>query len=296
MNYTINEETARRAKEAYSFDDYVKGSATAEYEAACKEVIELGERCKAKSYDPEKIDYLVNLFCRKYADWKNRFNANTASCPSVMITGPSNFPVRKKEKQNAREDKLWHEYRDIMDVKDKIKGVGHKILSDNPDALELLQKKLDELTALQSEMKEYNAYYRKHKTMKGFKNMTDDEAARVNEKIEHSYSGQRQPYPSFKLTNNNATIKTTQRRIEEMKAKAEQAEKPDTEKEVDGIRIVENASIDRLQFVFNGKPSDDIRTTLKANGFHWSPRENAWQRQLTNNARYAANRVLKQIA
>lgn len=39
-------------------------------------------------------------------------------------------------------------------------------------------------------------------------------------------------------------------------------------------------------------PDADTRDALKSNGFRWSPRNKAWQRQLTQNAEYAARRVL----
>lgn len=297
MRYPINEELARRAKEAYSMSDYVPGSATAEYESACAEVKTLGEKCKPHSYDPDKIDYLVDVFCRKYADWMNRFNANTASCPSILIAGGSNFPVRKKEKQNAREDHLWAEYHEIMAIKEKIKGVGHTIQSDNPDALKLLQRKLDELKSDQADMKEANAYFRKHKTMKGYKNLSDEGAAKIDAEIERGYSWEKQPYPGYHLTNNNATIRATEKRLSELTAKAEKAaEAPQTEQNINGVKVIENAEIDRLQLIFDGKPSEEIRTALKSHGFRWSPHYTAWQRQLTNNARYDANKILKQIA
>ena len=56
--------------------------------------------------------------------------------------------------------------------------------------------------------------------------------------------------------------------------------------------IVENTEANRLQVFFPEKPSETVRKELKSNGFRWSPRNKAWQRQLTQNAEYAARRVL----
>lgn len=67
------------------------------------------------------------------------------------------------------------------------------------------------------------------------------------------------------------------------------------EAEVGGIRVVENTAVDRLQIIFPDKPSDEERAMLKARGFKWAPSMGAWQRQLTNNARYAAEGILKRI-
>ena len=40
---------------------------------------------------------------------------------------------------------------------------------------------------------------------------------------------------------------------------------------------------------------DSTRALLKANGFRWSPSQGAWQRQLTENGKAAARRVLSSL-
>ena len=62
------------------------------------------------------------------------------------------------------------------------------------------------------------------------------------------------------------------------------------------VTVIENVELMRLQLVFDGKPSDEIRGTLKKNGFRWSPKQGAWQRQLTANARFALRLMLKTAA
>ena len=56
-----------------------------------------------------------------------------------------------------------------------------------------------------------------------------------------------------------------------------------------------NLEADRLQIIFDEKPDEEMRAKLKSNGFRWSPRYGAWQRQLTQNAEYAARRVVKNL-
>lgn len=63
---------------------------------------------------------------------------------------------------------------------------------------------------------------------------------------------------------------------------------------VDGVRIIQNFAIDRLQIVFDGKPDEKTRSCLKSSGWHWSPREGAWQRKLTANAMYSARAMLSE--
>ena len=67
------------------------------------------------------------------------------------------------------------------------------------------------------------------------------------------------------------------------------------EKEIGGIRIVENVAVDRLQIIFPDKPSADERALLKGRGFRWAPSANAWQRKLTNNARHVGESLVRQM-
>ena len=62
-----------------------------------------------------------------------------------------------------------------------------------------------------------------------------------------------------------------------------------------GFAVERNADINRLQLKFDGKPSESVRSILKHNGFRWSPREGAWQRQLTGNAEYSLKRVADEL-
>ena len=68
--------------------------------------------------------------------------------------------------------------------------------------------------------------------------------------------------------------------------------KEDVEIEFEGGKVVKNFSEDRLQIIFPGKPDSETISKLKSNGFRWSPRFMAWQRQLTDNSYYACARVV----
>lgn len=67
------------------------------------------------------------------------------------------------------------------------------------------------------------------------------------------------------------------------------------EKVVNGVRCVLNKTLDRVQLIFPEKPSADERALLKSNAFRWAPSVGAWQRQLTQNGVWAAERVLKSV-
>ena len=52
-----------------------------------------------------------------------------------------------------------------------------------------------------------------------------------------------------------------------------------------------NTEANRLQGGCGGGGGETTREALKSNGFRWSPKAGAWQRQLTSNAYYAADYV-----
>ena len=56
-------------------------------------------------------------------------------------------------------------------------------------------------------------------------------------------------------------------------------------------QVIRNKEDMRLQLVFDGKPDEATRTTLKANGFRWAPSCAAWQRLLNDNAEYSLKRI-----
>ena len=62
-----------------------------------------------------------------------------------------------------------------------------------------------------------------------------------------------------------------------------------------GFQVERNTDINRLQLKFDGKPPENVRSILKSNGFRWSPREGAWQRQLGANSEGSLSRVVEKL-
>lgn len=59
------------------------------------------------------------------------------------------------------------------------------------------------------------------------------------------------------------------------------------------FKIKRNKDVNRLQLKFDGKPPQEQREILKKHGFRWSPTQEAWQRQLTPNAEYSIDYVIR---
>ena len=274
-----------------SFSDYREGSATAEYRAMVDKAAAVAEHQKAR-VDPmyhEKIDHLLDTYARKLAENMNQGFAIDARVPSVMIAGPANFSVRQKEKQNRARDGNMEEWRHIQGLLDKIRSTGMGgISADDPAAVEKLQKKLDSLERSQLIMKEVNAYYRKHGTLDGCALLSPDQIERLKSDMAASWRSSPKPFESYQLTNNNAEIRRVKARIEELSKRAEQTF---SGWEFDGGHVEMNREDNRMQVFFDGKPDADTRAELKSSGFRWAPSVGAWQRQLTDNAIRAADRL-----
>lgn len=288
--YPINEAAAKRAKEMNSFSDYTPGSATLEYKSLVDQAAEIAENQK-KRVDPSfhgKIDALFDTYSKKLAANMNNGFAIDSRVPSVLIAGGSNFPTRKKEKQNAARDKNYGEWKDIQGLLEKIRSTGMGgISADDPDAVKKLNAKLEKLTKEQETMKAINAYYRKHKSLEGCPELDSEAIEKLKARMEIR-GIQDKPYPTWALSNNNAEIRRIKERIQSLSVNKD---KLYTGWEFAGGKAEINVKDNRLQLFFDDKPDGKIRDELKANGFRWSPKASAWQRQLNSNAIYAADAV-----
>ena len=289
--YPINEAAARRAKEMNSYSDYKPGSATAEYRSYVEEAVQLAERQKAR-VDPmyhEKIDSLLDTYARKLAANMNKGFEIDARVPSILIAGGSNFPVRKKEKQNAARDTNYREWQDIQGLLDKIRSTGMGgISADDPQAVQKLEKKLAGLEKAQETMKAVNAYYRKHKTLDGCPHLSAESIEKMKADMASQWHIEDKPYPTWALSNNSAEIRRVKDRI---KSLSQQREIGYVGWEFEGGKVEANAEANRLQILFEEKPDAATREELKSNGFRWSPKAEAWQRQLTDNAYRSADYI-----
>ena len=289
--YPINEGAARRAKEAMSYSDYRPGSATAEYRHYVDQAVEIAQRQK-KRVDPEyheKIDGLLDAYARRLAANMNKGYEIAARVPSVLIAGPANFPVRAKEKQNAASDRNMEEWREIQGLLDKIRSTGMGgISADDPQAVSKLEKKLEKLEASQELMKAVNAYYRKHGTLDGCPHLTPQGIENLKADMSSGWHYEKKPFQSWQLSNNSAEIRRVKGRIEDLTRHKEAAY---VGWEFEGGTVEINREANRLQIFFEGKSDASVREELKSNGFRWSPKAEAWQRQLNDTTIRVADRI-----
>lgn len=99
-------------------------------------------------------------------------------------------------------------------------------------------------------------------------------------------------HETWELTNIGANIRETKLRIKRLE---EQETLVFPETTFKGGKAIHNKEINRIQLLFEGKPSEEIRNQLKHNGFHWSRREGAWQREFNKRTIYVTNSLIKDV-
>lgn len=297
--YTINEEAQRIAKMNISFSDYKTGSATEEYRNSVDAVYDIVDSIE----EPERqasAYYHAKKYAEGLANWYNKDASITMSCPSILVAGW--VPANKKYKQNLRWDANMRYLEKVNYHKEKVSKIKYMkdaIMSDDEKAVEKLEEKLEARKAHQDLMKAVNKALRiadieKSEAMLDELGFTDEEQQKLRKP---DYCG-RIGYSSWELSNNNAEIHRLEGRIKAIKeAKreaAESKENPDKWKNK-WCEVVEDENDMRIRLLFDGKPSEEIRNILKHNGFRWSPRNQAWQRQLNRNGKMAVRWVLEAL-
>lgn len=314
-NYGVDEETARRANEAYSMWGYKSGSATARYNSSVSifenNVNALIEQYKSNDAlteeDWAKVDEIAQRYSENLSKYTNESNRVEASYPSWFIAGPANYNTRKNDAKNNRLRKLYEDNKDRLDPNNniyltRIRNIlsNTNIQSDDENAVGKLQKKYDTIKAEIENGRAMNAYFRKNGTLVGFPGISEATARKFDEKNKAGDYFSRQPYMPFTLQNRNAELRRIKSRIEQInqvKTAASDSESVAAKyPKVDGVEVRENAEQMRVQLRFPGKPDEETRTLLKSHGFRWSPSQGAWQRQLNGNGTHAARQVMEQLS
>lgn len=215
--------------------------------------------------------------------------AAMSNCYSVMITGGSNFNNTRHEKMNNRE-----------------RAALEKFMQWRENTLQSINKRVEAAKPIEQRTAERWERLKKEISQK-IEWRSVPNCVSMIERL--AYNGE------IELVNNclaliteyNATHKTpfvTNRNkvwtfpeiAQKHAAKIEEkSDKESEEQEINGVRVVKNFQADRIQLFFSGKPSPSTISDLKRSAFKWSPTNGCWQRQLTSNAVYATERLLKTL-
>lgn len=295
--FPINESSARTAHNMISMRDYTEGSTTAGYRSAVDKAYDVADKvAEKKPEEAERAYRLAERYSKKMAEYYNKESSIGMMCPSVLISGAGNFPVKKKERQVAAWERNHEFYQYVQGILAKIENIlyGREIIkSDDERAIEKLEEKLEDMKKLQEDMKAANKALRLKDKEAGndqLREMGYSEES-IEELRKPDYLG-RVGCPNFQLSNNNANIHRVEERLKRLKAVKERGS---SEQEYKTFKVVENTEAMRYQIIFDEKPDAEIRTLLKSNGFKWAPSQGAWQRQITSNGKWALKKVVEKL-
>ena len=300
MAPTINENAARRAKEMRSYDDYKEGSETASFEAQVREAAKF-----SKNWPKERSGEffrLLNTYARRLAEYMNRDNEIGTRVPSVLIAGPSNFPVRKKQKQVAAWDKNQEFYNEkVAPVLSKLKYPSRQgIKSGDKDALTKLQAKLDRMEKNQELMKRANADFTKavkeKKTVGEFLQQVSYLSDEMKKEAMYGIkSWHGKPFPPLQLQNANQEMRRLKQRIAEISKIKEAGDGEAENLENKHFGVERDTDLMRYKLTFDGIPAPEIRSVIKKYGARWSPRNMAWLVNLNRNGEYSIKRMIEEL-
>lgn len=230
---------------------------------------------------------------------------------STAITGGAGI-TEKQISTNEKRMRLQSEKSELWNQKyDKLHKILEKIAKNKPEdlyeegdvikstdnnAMTKLQQKLKMLQDRKTMLKNgvvAAKEYQKNKDLSVFKKYNIDEETTktiVNHIDKGGKPTEKDMYNWFTMPYLNRDIKEVEKRIAILEKN--QAKGTD-EILIEGGKIVHNGEAQRLQIFFDGIPSKEVREALKSHAFKWAPTAKAWQRTLTENAKYAVNTLIK---
>ena len=216
----------------------------------------------------ERQEYKKELYQERAEQAEQRSQAHYKRRNDLASVIPMGQPIligHHSEKRHRKDlDKIDNEMRKSIQESEKADYYRNKldnidnskaISSDDPKAIEKLEARIEEL-----------------------------EKAKVEVKA--------RPHEWYELPYLNADIRRCKDRIKEIQ-ELEELQFEDVT--FNGGKAILNREINRLQFLFDDKPDEEIRTLLKKHGFKWSKYEQAWQRLYNKNGIRAVRYVIEEI-
>lgn len=282
MDIQLNEELINRCNNQSMFErgTHIQNDAKNEYQR----FIELYKTRKLNARQLEIVNKRKLQFKELITNSYNELLEVNANFVPIYVAGPSKYPVEKMDKVQDKidktlysiEDKIKKFYKNTDDMlknaytKEEIismykNGYNEPINSDDPLAKEKLQAKLECLEEKHQSYLNYNKKARKDGT---------------------------QQLPPYVLANSNQNIKSVKERLKQL-------EKMDNLKVNDYYfnngEVRFDKKDNRVKIYFDEIPDKDVREELKSHAYKWSPKNQCWQRKLTQDAIYMTKKMFEDI-
>ena len=240
-------------------------------------------------------------YTEKFREWVRTLFERHSRILSPMITGPARFPTSRNNKANNAYDNALNEFENWR-VK-AIKAINRRMEEAKPEE----QKRSEEWLRLRMEiistantLKDIDTGVNKYSMRSLFisslygklERIANNGKADLIQKATEYIKELNGTLPKPIFTARHKFWRLSEVVQASIKRESEIRGRDDAELAFDGGKVVKNYAEDRLQILFDEKPDQETISKLKHNGFRWSPRFTAWQRQLTSNAFYACARVI----
>ncbi|WP_101908099.1 ArdC family protein [Tenacibaculum dicentrarchi] len=269
---------------------------------------ELKEYAKQEGYSVADLNNDYEYFHKRLLKAKLEVISSRSRTASSMITGSANFPTEKNRKKIGYYRNKMEKYFAIHDKGiDAIKKKIHpfiQIKSGEKNTIEMLNQKVFNLEKLRDIEKDFNKnIHRKNANIddrklffiennpvpfykKAFPN---DSTWSVDSSVTEAINGSNLII-KFHLSK---TILDTKKRIKGEELRNNEIGSDGSKMFFDGGYYIHNSEANRIQVFYDEKPNDETIKILKKNAFRWSPKNKAWQRQMTRNAIYVAKKLFK---
>ena len=253
---------------------------------------DIAELSKDENVSGQAISDYEARYKRFFSSWLSA----KSNCFSVVITGPSGFNNRRHSKANRSEERHYQIFREWRERAKRAIVRKAQPVKTFESELERYKSELGAMKKMQDLMKVCNAIIKKAKG----KDCTEalmaaglkDKSAKSIQQPDHCG---RIGFASYQLTNNLANIKRVEQRIKELELKeVARVEMGEIKYSFDGGTMVINYEADRIQIMFNNRPSAEELIKWKEKGlssFNWSPSNSCWQRKITGNAHHAVRQM-----
>ncbi|MGN8035620.1 DUF3560 domain-containing protein [Chitinophaga sp. 22321] len=245
-----------------------------------------------------RIDHATMMSQKKAKEGNSLYNTAHEMASFIPLGQPilvgHHSEHRDRRYRNKIHDKFGKAFKAMDTAKyyeEKAQTIEHNnaISSDDPDAIDKLETKLENKKKHREFMKGANKAIRKQdpKAFMLLEGATEQMWSALNTP-HYGIKG----FATYELSYISRDIKNLEKRIAELKSREQQGDKEHNYE--NGIRVLENVMANRLQIFFPHKPSEQFRNdVLKRNGFVWCRTEGAWQRKLNGNAKFAVRAVIE---
>lgn len=236
-----------------------------------------------------------------YLKHMNAYLASHSNVVSSFISGPSNFPAARMQKRSQWADNkandliAWEKKareairRKLMDARPEEEKANHawRVLSRD------IQGSLNVIEGIDAGQSPYTRSAFVNSIVGKVERLALNGEAELVTKALNLVREYNASHKKSAITNRHKfwTFEDLAKGRQQKMDAAASAE-PELIGQAEGVEIIANPQADRVQIVFAAKPDVTMIGKLKSEGWHWSRNEGAWQRKMTEAAKYSAKRII----